>query len=186
MRVVTDRSHLRALFVLFSVLFPLVCAFRLVLTAARALTCPRAHCSRALCRHAGKHQNAHIKCCAKQKAVYNSNGRLDHYECQKCDSGFTPSDNKELCMSKVGSTCKLGEGPTPDYFPGKQKCVKCSDRGCSRCSNVFYDCIKYVVVPGIGYGILLSFQFSLCIALSLSRCKNGYSLVGGDCTKLVF
>ena len=106
-----------------------------------------------------KHQNAHIKCCAKQKAVYNSKGRLDHYECQKCDSGFTPSDNKELCMSKVGSTCKLGEGPTPDYFPGKQKCVKCSDRGCSRCSNVFYDCIK---------------------------CKNGYSLVGGDCTKLVF
>mmetsp|Transcript_7484 Transcript_7484/g.20431 ORF Transcript_7484/g.20431 Transcript_7484/m.20431 type:complete len:139 (-) Transcript_7484:109-525(-) len=103
--------------------------------------------------------NAHIKCCAKQQAQYKRNGDLKRLICERCDSGYEPTDNKEQCISKVGSACKRGYGPTPGYFQGKQKCVKCSDKNCKDCSSIFYDC---------------------------NVCKKGYSSVGGDCTKLVY
>lgn len=93
---------------------------------------------------AGHSENAHIKCCAKQQAQYKSNGDLKRLVCEKCDSGYEPTKNREQCISKVGSKCKTGYGPTPGYFEGKQKCVKCSDRNCKDCSSIFYDCNQYV------------------------------------------
>ena len=117
--------------------------------------------------HAGHSGNAHIRCCAKQQAQYKSNGKLKRIICEKCDSGYTPSKNKEQCNSIVGGTCSKGKGPTPGYL-GPQKCVRCTDANCKACPNLFTECTQYVY-----YSLTLLDSAPQCSWCSLSVCLGG-------------
>ena len=93
-----------------------------------------------------------IGCCITTKAYYKK-GKIDHYECKKCEKGYKQTKNREQCVREGNAKCDVGFGPGPMGI-GDDKCYKCSDQNCRDCHNVFYDC---------------------------TRCKNGYLLSEGQC-----
>eukprot|EP00889_Picochlorum_renovo_P006613 jgi/Picre1/33643/NNA_001123.t1 len=84
-------------------------------------------------------RNVHrpISCCADSKVV-RKNGEWV-MQCKKCDSGYKPSSSKEQCVPK--KDCKKGYGPGPMGL-NEDQCIKCSDKNCKHCNQVFYDCTE--------------------------------------------
>lgn len=84
-------------------------------------------------------RNVHrpISCCADSRVV-RKNGEWI-MQCKKCDSGYKPSSSKEQCLPK--KDCKKGYGPGPMGL-NEDQCIKCSDKNCKYCTQVFYDCTE--------------------------------------------